>query len=86
MRRAGRTGGAVEVGAVMTGPTLVSAADSPPRCTRVQRVPDADEPCVVRSWPIGEDGRKLFAGTALFSEDCELLAVARQTWIAPRLS
>ena len=29
------------------------------------------------SWPLGEDGRKLFAGTALFSEDGELLALAQ---------
>jgi hypothetical protein len=48
------------------------------------RVPDLGERCVVVSWPLGEDGRKLFAGTALFAEDGELLALARQTWIAPR--
>jgi hypothetical protein len=53
---------------------------------RIERIPEADEPCVVTSWPVGEDGRKLFAGTALFSEDGELLALARQTWIAPRPS
>jgi acyl-CoA thioesterase len=41
---------------------------------------------VVASWPLGEDGRKLFAGTALFAEDGELLALARQTWIVPRPS
>jgi len=52
---------------------------------RVLRVPDLGERCVVASWPLGEDGRKLFAGTALFAEDGELLALARQTWIAPRL-
>lgn len=51
---------------------------------RVHRVPDADEPCAVASWPLGEDGRKLYAGTALFAEDGELLALARQVWIAPR--
>jgi hypothetical protein len=51
---------------------------------RVDRVPEADEGCVVMSWPLGEDGRKLHAGTALFSESGELLAVARQTWIVPR--
>ena len=46
---------------------------------RVERVPEAGEPCVVASWPLGEDGRKLYAGTALFAEDGELLALARQT-------
>jgi hypothetical protein len=51
---------------------------------RVDRVPEADERCVVASWPLGEDGRKLFAGTALFADDGELLALARQVWIAPR--
>jgi hypothetical protein len=52
--------------------------------TRVHRVPAADEQCVVTSWPLGEDGRKLFAGTALFAEAGELLALARQVWIVPR--
>jgi hypothetical protein len=51
---------------------------------QVDRVPEAGEPCVVASWPLGEDGRKLYAGTALFAEDGELLALARQTWIVPR--
>ena len=39
--------------------------------------------CVAASWPLGEEGRKLYAGTALYAEDGEVLAVARQTWIAP---
>jgi hypothetical protein len=51
---------------------------------RVLRVPEVGERCVVMSWPLGEDGRKLYAGTALRAEDGELLAVARQTWIEPR--
>ncbi len=51
---------------------------------RVDRVPEEGEQCVVASWPLGEDGRKLYAGTALFAEDGELLALARQTWIVPR--
>jgi hypothetical protein len=51
---------------------------------RVDRVPEAGEPCVVTSWPLGEDGRKLFAGTALFAEDGKLLALAKQVWIQPR--
>jgi hypothetical protein len=53
---------------------------------RVDRVPDAGEECVVASWPLGEDGRKLYAGTALFARDGRLLALARQTWVAPRSS
>ena len=51
---------------------------------RVLRVPDPGARCVVAAWPLGEDGRKLFAGTALFTEDGELLALARQVWIEPR--
>jgi hypothetical protein len=51
---------------------------------RLARLPEDDEECVVVGWPLGEDGRKLFAGTALFGRDAELLAVARQVWIVPR--
>ena len=50
----------------------------------VLRVPSPGERCVIVAWPLGEDRRKLYAGTALFAEDGELLARARQTWIAPR--
>jgi hypothetical protein len=51
---------------------------------RVLRVPEAGEPAAAVSWPLGEDGRKLYAGTALHAADGELLAVAKQTWIIPR--
>jgi hypothetical protein len=51
---------------------------------RVDRLPDEGEACVVAGWPLGVDGRKLFAGTALFGRGGELLACARQVWIAPR--
>ena len=51
---------------------------------RIDRLPDEGEPCVVAGWPLGVDGRKLFAGTALFGRGGELLARARQVWIAPR--
>lgn len=40
----------------------------------------AGEPHVVTGWQIGVDGRKLFAGTALFTAGGELLAAARATW------
>jgi hypothetical protein len=53
---------------------------------RLDRVPEVGDECVVVSWPLGEDGRKLHAGTALFAEDGALLALARQTWIVPRAS
>jgi hypothetical protein len=51
---------------------------------RIDGVPEAGENCVVTSWPLGEEGRKLYAGTALFANDGELLALARQVWIQPR--
>ena len=51
---------------------------------RIDRLPEEDEPCVVAGWPLGEEGRKLYAGTALFAADGDQLAVARQTWIVPR--
>ncbi len=40
-----------------------------------------EERCVVIGWPLGEDGRKLYSGTALFSEGGELRAFARATWV-----
>jgi hypothetical protein len=51
---------------------------------RIERLPERGERCVVVGWPLGEDGRKFYAGTGLFAEDGELLARARATWIAPR--
>lgn len=52
---------------------------------RVDRVPDPGERCVVVGWPMGRDGRKGYAGTALFSDDRkDLLASARATWLEPR--
>lgn len=40
-----------------------------------------DTPLVVLAWPLGADGRKHFAGTALFTADGALRARARATWI-----
>jgi hypothetical protein len=51
---------------------------------RVERLPDEGEPCVVAGWPLGEDGRKLHAGTALYGRDGDVVALARQVWILPR--
>jgi hypothetical protein len=51
---------------------------------RIDRLPEEGEPCVVVGWPLGEEGRKLFAGTALYGRDGMPLAVARQVWILPR--
>ena len=73
--------GAYAVGTVGRGEVVLGRMTA-----RVSRVPAAGEQCVVASWPFGEDGRKLLAGTALFTPDGELLALARQTWIAPKSS
>jgi len=43
----------------------------------------AEEPHVVVGWPLGEDGRKFYAGTALFSAAGDVCACARATWLAP---
>jgi hypothetical protein len=51
---------------------------------RVDRLPEPGEQCVVVGWPLGEDGRKLYAGTALYGAVGEPLARARATWIVPR--
>ena len=50
----------------------------------IHRLPEEGERCVVVAWPLGEDGRKLYAGTALLGADGEPLAAARQTWIQRR--
>ena len=71
--------GAYAVGAAGRGEVVLGRM-----AARVLRVPDVGERCAAAAWPLGEDGRKLYAGTALFAEDGELLALARQVWIAPR--
>ena len=50
----------------------------------VRALPQVGERCVVVARPDGEEGRKLFAATALYGEDGRLLGRARQTWIVPR--
>jgi hypothetical protein len=47
----------------------------------IDRLVHIDEPCVVIAWPIGQDGRKHRAGTALFDEDGERCAVGVATWV-----
>jgi hypothetical protein len=51
---------------------------------RVERVPQAGERCVAVGWPLGSDGRKHGAGTALFTDAGELLGIGRALWIEPR--
>jgi hypothetical protein len=46
---------------------------------RVLETPAPGDECVVVGWPLGGDGRRLHAGTALF-RDGRPLAVARAVW------
>jgi hypothetical protein len=36
---------------------------------------------VVTAWPVSREGRKMATGSALYSQNGDLLAVARATWI-----
>ena len=47
----------------------------------IRAIPKTGEAHVVAGWRIGEEGRKRYAGSALWSADGELLARARSTWI-----
>jgi hypothetical protein len=43
--------------------------------------PKVGERCAVVGWKTGEDGRKLYSGTALYTESGRLCALAACTWI-----
>jgi hypothetical protein len=73
--------GAIAVGYPDRGETLLGRL-----AVQLNAVPEAGEPCVVAAWPLGEDGRKLYAATALFGEGGRSLAWARATWILPRMN
>ena len=51
-------------------------------CAHVPAPLAASERYVVIGWSLGREGRKLYAGTALFDEQGVLRGSARQTWIA----
>jgi hypothetical protein len=42
--------------------------------------PIAGETCLLLGWRLGKEGRKRYAGTALFSEAGDLYGMARATW------
>lgn len=71
--------GAYAVGAAGRGEVVLGRM-----AARIVRLPEVGERCVVAAWPLEEEGRKLHAGTALFAEGGDLLAISRQTWIVPR--
>ena len=70
--------GAIAVGFPARGETLLGRF-----AATIDELPDPAERCVVLAWPLREEGRKLFAATALFGEDGRPLAKAQATWIAP---
>jgi hypothetical protein len=70
--------GAIAVGFPDRGETLLGRFS-----VEIAELPRVGERCVVTGWPLGEEGRKLFAGTALHGEDGRPLATARATWIVP---
>ena len=70
--------GAIAVGYPDRGETLLGRF-----AVEIDELPRVGERCVVVGWPLGEEGRKLYAGTALFDEDRRQLASARATWILP---
>jgi hypothetical protein len=70
--------GAIAVGFPDRGETLLGRF-----AARIDELPEAGERCIVVGWPLGEEGRKLYAGTALYGEDGRPLARARATWIEP---
>jgi len=41
----------------------------------------AGEPCILTAWPLGDDGRRRHAGTALFQAGGRLVARARAVWV-----
>jgi hypothetical protein len=48
---------------------------------RIEKTVLAGERCVVIGWTIGNEGKKHFAGTALFNSSNELCAYAKAVWI-----
>jgi hypothetical protein len=70
--------GAFAVGYPDRGETLLGRL-----AVHIDALPQETEQCIVAGWPLGENGRKLYAGTALFRENGDTLAWARATWIVP---
>ncbi|MGH3031599.1 MAG: hypothetical protein ACRDNE_12715 [Gaiellaceae bacterium] len=47
------------------------------------RLPEEGERHVVLGWRVGQDGRKRYAGSALFTAGGDLVASSRSTWLVP---
>ncbi len=64
-------------GAFITEPVLLGRL-----VAQIDERPPQGEELVAVGWPIERDGRKIFAGSAIFGEDGRVLAKAFATWIA----
>lgn len=49
---------------------------------KIERTLPVMQPAIVIGWPMGKEGRKAFAGTAVFNASGELVASAKAVWIA----
>jgi hypothetical protein len=55
-------------------------------CTSIVGAVEAGERCVVTGWPIGQEGRKRIAGSAIHDARGRLIAQARAVWFEVPLS
>ena len=68
-------------GAFAVNPDLARGLTVLGRLTaHIESTPSAGDECVVVGWPLGGEGRRLFAGTAVFRGD-EPLAWAKAVWV-----
>ena len=77
------------VWAALDCPSFFSNPGAPPALlgqltAEVFRVPEVGEPIVALAWPIRTDGRKHWAGSALATEDGEVIGNAEALWIEPK--
>lgn len=49
---------------------------------KIERSLPVMQPAIVVGWPMGQEGRKAFAGTAVFDASGDLVASAKAVWIA----
>lgn len=54
-------------------------------CTQIDHPVKVGEPCIVIGWFLGNEGRKYYSGTAVFTASGQRCAAARATWIETEL-
>lgn len=50
-------------------------------CTSIMGTLSIEQPCVVTAWPLGGEGRKRFAASAVHTDQGRLIASARAVWV-----